>query len=187
VATEESVAELIDMCDRLDEFEFTPDPNDHIGMIGELAREAMPYLLDRPWYLFEFPAPSLVTSDEPVGLYTPGQHGDDEALGLANAQEVYFPLDSFRLLALGASGSDAPSVTRLPGTADTAEFSNWLTSYNAYESVFIHPDVDITLPQATDHPLFRVTTEASDALERYNEAPRSRRTQRRRAAPRPPG
>lgn len=79
-ATSEAVAAVIDVSSRLDDLEFVPDPNEHITMLGKLAEQAMPYLLGRRWYIFEYRERVLLTSDEPVSMFSPGPHAEFEAL-----------------------------------------------------------------------------------------------------------
>jgi hypothetical protein len=178
--TLEDVADALDVTTRLDEFEFILDPNDHISMMGQIALDALPYIVNRSWTIVEFPAPALITSDEPVSMFTSGPHGPEESLGLANAEELYFPLDPKRALILGRPEQRPTRLERLPGTAEAAAHINWLTAYNAYDHVFCHPDYDITFPKIESRSLFNVTTDASPTLNRYNEPPRRRGTQRRR-------
>jgi hypothetical protein len=71
-------------------------------------------------------------------------------------------------------------ITRIPGTPQGAELANRLAAYNAYEHVFTHPDTHIECPRIDERPLFRVTTDASPVLARYNQPPSHRRTERRR-------
>jgi hypothetical protein len=176
----ETVAAVIDMSSRLDTYEFVPDPNDHTAMIGKVAEDAMPYLLGRRWFIYEWERPALLSGDEPVSLFSPGPHEEVESLGLATARQVLFPLDPRRLLVLGELERGTRPVARAEGTSTWAELANWLTTYNAYDSVFLHPDVSIEVPVMEAQPLFRVSTDASPVLDRYNRAPRVRRTQRRR-------
>jgi hypothetical protein len=180
IANAEAVAAVMAMSGHLDEFEFVPDPNEHITMVGKLAEHATPNLLARPWRIFEFPERVLLTGDEPVSMFTPGPHADHEALGLANAKEIYFSLDSRRLLVMGSPERGTTPVVRLPGSQPRADLANWLVAYNAYDSVFLHPDASIDVPEMQDQPLFRVSTDLSPTLDRYNRAPTHRRTQRRR-------
>lgn len=166
---------------RVNQVEFIPDPNEHLDQIGRSAASMLPHLLSRPWFLFEFSNFSLLTSDEPVVLHTPGPHTETEAIGVQTAHEVWMPLDPKRLLILGRGGDPGP-FNRLPGEPEFAIQSNRLVGQNAYDEIFLHPDFDIEVPELPPvGPLFRVTTDAlPEVLGRYNKPPRNRRTQRRR-------
>ncbi|MEU2348796.1 DUF4238 domain-containing protein [Modestobacter sp. NPDC049651] len=165
--------------DQLDNFEFASDPNEHIRLIGELAEAMMPHLRPRPWFLFDFTSPALVTSDEPVVLHTPGPHEDGEALGLGTAHEIWLPLDPRHLLVLGKRGDPGP-FHRLAGEVALAEQSNLLVAHSAYEEIYAHPTFSVRVPDpGPAEPLFRVTEDASPLLRRYNKPPTNRRTQRR--------
>jgi hypothetical protein len=180
--SEAEILELISACDELDSIEFVPDPNDHMRMMGPLAMNIMPHLLNRPWVLIEFPEPALLTSDEPVALYSAGEHDEYESLSVPGAREIYFPLDPKRLLILGHPEDLDRSFIRVEGRPEWADLSNWLMSVYAYQYLFLHPEHDIRMPPLPEErPLFRVTDDASPVLSRYNQPPAHRRTQRRRA------
>jgi hypothetical protein len=88
----------------------------------------------------------LLTSDEPVVLFSGGEHSEEEAIGVATADEVWFPLDPKHLLILGRPDDPGPFV-RIPGQPVFAEQANWLVAQNAYEKIFLHPDRDLKVPK----------------------------------------
>ena len=71
-ATPESVREMVDLSASLKDFEFVPDPNAHLSVMGGVALRISELLLPRPWWIAEHDAPALLTSDEPVAFALPG-------------------------------------------------------------------------------------------------------------------
>ena len=67
-ATPESVQEIVELSASMEDFEFVPDPNAHLGVMGGVALRISELLLPRPWWIAEYDSPALLTSDEPVGL-----------------------------------------------------------------------------------------------------------------------
>jgi len=60
-------------------------------------------LLNRPWQCLISPAPVFVTTDHPVGMWSPGWNGRD-SIGLDDAQEIRWPIDRSNALILGPVG-----------------------------------------------------------------------------------
>src|SRR4051794_39256006 len=65
-APPDQIAEMEDLVANLDDYEFVPDPNDHVRMMGKLTQEIFPRLMRRHWYLGVVDEPVLITCDEPV-------------------------------------------------------------------------------------------------------------------------
>lgn len=68
-ATPESVQEIVELSASMEDFEFVPDPNAHLSVMGGVALRISELLLPRPWWIAEYDSPALLTSDEPVALH----------------------------------------------------------------------------------------------------------------------
>jgi hypothetical protein len=66
--TPESVQEMVELSAAMEDFEFAPDLNAHLGAMGGIALRISELLLPRPWWITEYDSPALLTSDEPVGV-----------------------------------------------------------------------------------------------------------------------
>ncbi|MDI1463361.1 DUF4238 domain-containing protein [Catellatospora sp. KI3] len=165
--------------ENLDSFEFSVDPNVHIGSMGQNALGALPFLMRMRWYLFDYGQPSLLTCDEPVALYMHNPLPTD-SLGLATADELWYPLSPRHLLVLTRHDVGAEGV--LPGDPATLATVNYRLVQNAYEHIFMHPDHDVLPTEMPDDmPLFEVAGGPNaEMLTRYNRPPTNRKTERRR-------
>jgi hypothetical protein len=181
-ATPQAVSELKDFSADMPDLEFVPDPNEHLRMMGEVAMGIMEYLLPRPWWLIDYESPVLLTSDEPVALHfrdntSPPGHGR----GVAQADEIWFPLDPRRLLILGTPSDPIPEQ-RLTVSQETAGSANFAVAAGSYEYIFMHPDQDhlqgVNLPEPG--PLFEVHAPGFAGVERFNRPLTRTQTQRRR-------
>lgn len=180
--TPEAVEELVDFSSHLDDFEFVPDPNEHLRFMGGAALRIADLLLRRPWYVADYGTPALLTSDEPVALHFEGGRrppGYDR--GIAYADEVWFPLDPRRLLILGRPDDPMPEQYLRPPPRPAAKVNRTVAA-GAYEHIFMHPDQDhlrgVQLPEAG--PILQVSAELPFDLSRYNRPVSDTRTQRRR-------
>lgn len=176
--SEDRIHEAEEFIANLDEYVFVPDPNEHLGMLGNLAYEIYKRLMRRHWYLCEYNQPVLLTCDEPVALYM-STHDPLRGVGFLNADEVWFPLSPKALLILALNPEPVPS--RFEAPSSTSSTVNRLLVENAYQYAFLHPNHDM-LPEELppDRPIFQVSTRASPVLERYNKPPDTKRTERRR-------
>jgi len=123
-ATPESVQEMVELSASMEDFEFVPDPNAHLSVMGGVALRISELLLPRPWWIAEYDSPALLTSDEPVALHFRDRSrppGHDR--GIAYADETWFPLDPRRVLILGRPGDPLPEQ-RLRPAAKTAATVN---------------------------------------------------------------
>jgi hypothetical protein len=68
-ARPESVQEMVEFSGSMEDFEFVPDPNAHLSVMGSVALRISELLLPRPWWIAEYDSPALLTSDEPVALH----------------------------------------------------------------------------------------------------------------------
>jgi len=180
--TPESVQEMVELSAAMEDFEFVPDPNAHLGAMGGIALRISELLLPRPWWIAEYDSPALLTSDEPVALHFRDRSrppGHDR--GVASADEVWFPLDPRRLLILGRSGDPLPEQ-RLHPPEKTAATVNLTIAAGAYEYIYMHPAQDhlkgLRLPKPG--PVLQVGGGLPVDFNRYNRPVADTRTQRRR-------
>lgn len=162
------------MIAELDQFEFVPDPNEHLALIGTSALRIYQILLARPMFIAEFADRVLFTCDEPVSLY---RYKPDplSGVGFLNADEIWFPLDPRRVLIFAKPGLSL-TERRFHAEPQSARTINAMTAHNAYQYLFAHPDQsdsEIEVPEAA--PLFKI-----DGALTYEADVRSTRTQRRR-------
>ena len=181
-ATPESVQEIVELSASMEDFEFVPDPNAHLSVMGGVALRISELLLPRPWWIAEYDSPALLTSDEPVALHFRDRSrrpGHDR--GIAHADEIWFPLDPRRLLILGSPGDPLPEQ-RVRPAAQTAVTVNRTIAAGAYEHIYMHPAQDhlkgVRLPRPG--PVLQVSGDLPVDLGPYNKPVASTRTQRRR-------
>ncbi|MGD0378005.1 MAG: DUF4238 domain-containing protein [Streptosporangiaceae bacterium] len=179
--TPESVQDLLELSASMSDLEFIPDPNEHLRVMGDLALRISELLLPRPWWIAEYDAPALLTSDEPVGLHFRDRScppGHDR--GIAYADEIWFPLDPQRLLILGMPDDPLPEQ-RVSVSTETARTVNLTVAAGAYEQIYMHPDQDhlerIRLPKPG--PILKINGQMPIDFSRHNQPPIDTRTQRR--------
>jgi hypothetical protein len=181
-ATQDSIEEVVKFSARMDDFEFVPDPNEHLRVMGSLALRISELLLTRPWYVAVYDTPTLLTSDEPVALhFRDANRPPGHNRGIAYADEIWFPLDPRRLLILGRPDDPLPEqYLRRP--IETAQTINLAIAAGAYEYIYMHPNQDhlkdIRLPEAG--PILQIHAALPFDLSRYNRPITDTRTQRRR-------
>lgn len=179
--TTETIAQVRAISEIVDDIEFVPDPNAHIGTMGRVALSLFEELICRPLYLAVYDEPSLLTCDEPVVLYFDEGRPLGHRAGVALADQIWFPMSPRHLLILGRGDRYGPP-RRLDADPASVDYVNLRIAANAYESILMHPDQDhlagIELPPPG--PLYTVNAPGFPALERHNHAPQRRRTQRRR-------
>lgn len=180
--TPESVQEMVELSASMADFEFVPDPNAHLSVMGGVALRISELLLPLPWWIAEYDSPTFLTSDEPVALHFRDRSrplGHDR--GIAYADEIWFPLDPRRLLILGRPGDPLPEQRLRPG-AKTAVTVNLTIAAGAYEYIYMHPAQDhlkgVRLPRPG--PVLQVSGDLPVDLSRYNQPVANTRTQRRR-------
>jgi Protein of unknown function (DUF4238) len=181
-ATPDAIGEMVDLSASLDEFQFVPDPNEHLRVMGSTALRISELLLPRPWYIAKYDSPALLTSDEPVALHfrdASRPPGHDQ--GIAYADEIWFPLDPCRLLILGSPGDPLPEQYLQP-PAQTAATVNLTIAAGAYEYIYMHPGQDHLkeLQPPEPGPILQVRGQLPFDLGRYNRPVTDTRTQRRR-------
>jgi hypothetical protein len=174
-----ALAEMEEFVAHLEEYEFVPDPNDHLRMLGSLAFEIFKRLMRRHWYLAVFDASALITCDEPVLLYKRNP-SPFRGYGIVDADEIWLPVNPRTLLTLTLEPQPVPSLFMAP--AQCAEIVNTYAVHNAYQYVFLHPEhQDIMPPFPEDAPLVEVHAQPGIPLpDGYNTPLKSRKTARRR-------
>lgn len=96
------------------------------------VEEFLPRLLARPWRLLRFGDNVLITSDHPVGLWSPDP---SRPLGVGTAAMIYLPLDRCTALAFSSSGLEKESSAG----AVRARQVNQSVARNAHRWIFHHP------------------------------------------------
>lgn len=180
-ANTEQIAEMEEFVANLHEYEFVPDPNEHVRMMGKLAERIFQHLMCRHWYLGVFEEPILITCDEPVMLYKENR-SPIRGYGFLDADEVWFPLNPSMLLILALEPHPIP--VRFPASASTAETVNAYAAHNAYQNIFLHPkQPDVDAERLVDTPLYQVTAPANMILPDGANKPLKNRTTARRRKP----
>jgi len=112
-----------------------------LGLMLELAfEEIAPRLFARHWRLLEFLPTEVITSDEPIALWSrPGRDKTRNPLGIATADAIYFPLDHSRVLQLLGSTIEGPE-SRLSGSPAKLRHSNCAIASAARRWIVSHPD-----------------------------------------------
>ena len=109
-AAEDDVESTMSVISEIDNYEFLPDPNEHLGLIGPIALRICEVLLARPMFLAEFAGPILLTCDEPVSLYR-YRKDTRRGVGVLDADEIWLPLDPRRVLIFAQPGIDLAEKT----------------------------------------------------------------------------
>lgn len=170
--TPQAIRDMVELSADMPNLEFVPDPNEHIRAMGGIALRIAEYLLPRPWWLVHYEAPALLTSDEPVVLHFGDGSRSGQRGGIANADEIWFPVDPSHLLILGRPDDPLPEqrLTLPPSTARTV---NSAVAAAAYEYIYMRPGqdhlhgIELTEPG----PLFHVEAKLPIDISRYNKAP----------------
>lgn len=117
--------------------------NVHVGWFRSLVFDASKKLFERPWHLFRFDDPVLMTSDCPIvpireNIREPGLH-------LLAAPLVHIPLDRFTLLQILPAKDniqDGDDLLR-QGAQELATMSNIMVIEHADRHTYEHPDDSI--------------------------------------------
>lgn len=115
---------------------------------------AMPEILRRTWCVRTFDDPVLLTSDEPVALWSPGPF----VPGIGTAETYWWPLDRRHLLSMSTrEGEEAVQ----PAPVARARKVNQLVAQQAHRWIFHHPE-DEGLAGAVLPPRERYVQETVD-------------------------
>ncbi len=116
-----------------------------------------PLVYFRAWHVLRFPDPVLLTSDTPVAVWSPPAP-DGLPVGIANAAEVYLPVDRQTVLVVTDEHIDAaPDQVVDDPAPERAARVNAAVAANAHRWVFHHPN---------DTPLAKITLPSPSKWER---------------------
>ena len=154
--------QIMEVIEDPDRFRIVPHPNELIqGMLRIADNHLRPVIEEKSWHLMEIPKRAFLTSDHPVVFWrTPREENRCIGVGLATADEIYFPLDPYRTLILLPQSDGLPE--RLPGTPQAAKIQNQLVAGYSYEWLFHHPKHD---------PLRKIVVSADRPLSYVNDTP----------------
>lgn len=157
--TDEEIGAAMYAVQNINKVRFTPPKNDSLRMMLELAaKELAPRLATMQWNLLYSRKPRFLTSDEPIVPWKEqGANADDMGYGIANADQVLFPLDPHHSLMLTHHVSSPDRYFVVEST--DVRFQNRLVASECYELVFFRPKTNlmkgIQLPRR--RPLLSVT------------------------------
>lgn len=180
--TESEIDELVEAATDLESFEIVPHQNDLVKRMLDLSTFIFPHLLQRHLALFRLEDPGLILSDRPLVLYQkPENRHRQMGVGIANADELWLPLDRSTALILHAD--DRVGDIEVDSMFLNVDDFNQAVAFNADAELYAHPEdvsrVDpLEMPQ-TNRPLMQVSggwvVTGTDGI---NEAPKRRRHRR---------
>lgn len=136
--TDEDVAEMVDVRDRISDFRLIPHQDTSISLMFATAMEMVPYLSQRSWSLMAFKKRVFLTSDRPVVLWRKrDMQNPVPGVGVANADDVYFPLDPTKVLVLTLNPTGLQPI--IPVLPHIAKMVNRLVANNCYDWIFHDP------------------------------------------------
>ena len=124
--------------------------NNSMKMMMQLALAQGAHLAERYWNLLVSKERSFITSDRPVTLYRkPRTRNSPPGIGVATADEIYYPLDPYKVLVLteyplGQSPvlvADSPRIKQI-NAAVAAWSSDWIIHHPKHDplkGLFIPP------------------------------------------------
>ena len=105
----------------------------------KLGFEAGGFFYDRQWTVLRAEVPGILTSDQPIALYTePENRRPFEGIGIATADEVLVPLDRSNVLVAHRLYDFPTRVVRV-SAADLPNLNRQLAQF-AHGEVYGHPD-----------------------------------------------
>jgi hypothetical protein len=112
--------------------------NNHMRVMVEKAQVIAGILIERPWRVFVWREQSILTSDNPVVLYSAARK---YRAGFANADHILFPLDSRTCLIIDAM-DERPrgSLLYVPGNSAESLFVNRAQFLNSERWMFANPE-----------------------------------------------
>lgn len=100
--------------------------------------EMTEHLLRRTWTLVGFQQPCLLTSEEPVTLWSPA----GSSLGVGNAEDIGLPVSTTQLLVLTHPGMGLPEEKAVGDDALAAKANARTLSWPPGERLLMSPDID---------------------------------------------
>jgi hypothetical protein len=120
-------------------YDVVPSPEGYIQQLINIAAELFVVLRGMAIHVVSFELPSLLTSDNPIAPYA--KNPDPlRGVGIATADEIWFPVDRRHLILL-TPHLEIPESVR-PGSAAFAAGVNFSVATEAYEWIVMHPDDD---------------------------------------------
>jgi len=135
--SDKDVRSIVELGQNLDSWEVVPHPNEAIKAMLDNTPQLVPYIMERRWRLARFGKPLLLTSDSPVALWR-RVHSSAYGIGIANADEIRFPLDPQHALILTLDGSEMVWDLHDRHAADL----NRSVGAVGYEWIYRHPEYD---------------------------------------------
>lgn len=136
----------------------------HIQQMLNISDSILKYIVGRPWTLFRFEGPSLLTSDDPVALVPHPDAEPWQGVGFMTAWGITFPLTRKLGLLLSSPGplieAEVPVERVQAGEADQLwkgaprweKFFNYNTIANASQWLFHHPNDGSLVPDELPDP-----------------------------------
>jgi hypothetical protein len=111
---------------------------DEVGAILQVARHMEQCFLGRYWTVVRFPEGGLITCDRPLKVFKhPQDRFPDLGVGLATADEIWFPLDRTSAMILHSNKLVGEKVTDSPSTYTVDQFNQEVIS-SSYQEVYCH-------------------------------------------------
>jgi hypothetical protein len=152
------------------------EANHHLGTVLPMVFDLVPYFEERRWHLMSFPAPMLITGDEPMGLVGHSVSPGDGALGIKTASEIVIPVDPMHALLLVPGDHPLPE-RRLIGTPEIARIINNHVGYACHRFLVHRPGTEPLRGLTLARKGSRIQIQG-DKLLMSPRAPRQRRRQR---------
>lgn len=124
------------------------------GVTGSIA----PYLHARSWVLGRTPNRGVITSDHPVVVYKQQKRTAFRGAGVANADQVHFPIDPSTVLLLVHPNFWVPE-SQIALTSDNLLFEQSLMAAHSYEYIYQLPTEPLLPPAIVPtgpRPLFEM-------------------------------
>lgn len=141
-ATDETIVAIMDVVENPAKYRIVPHQNEHIKIMLNVATEVAPVIAERSWLLGHSRRAAFVTSDHPVVWHSePNEVSKYMGIGIGNAEEVYFPLDRYNVLAMALPNA-LPDGRVMELIADNVLFVNSLEAAFSHKWVYQHPHDD---------------------------------------------
>lgn len=139
--SEAEVVQLANFAAGEGEYTFMPPRNELVAHMLKLTSDIAPAFFARSWHIIKSEERAFATSDRPVVLWSrPDPQRLGLGIGVATADEIYFPLDSRKVLVLTREDVGWPSVVL--ATSRMIKQTNVIIAHAAHEWLFHHPKHD---------------------------------------------